>query len=180
MASCAGPTPCGGDLVGTWKYSGYCQDVVIPQQALNLCSTLTATATGTLVGTTVFTGGAVKTVTRNAVNVINAVITVPASCTQGGLLSCSAIATLISNQIPGATCTGGVLGSGCTCFATIVQTTNDSAPYSTANGVLTISGSTTQTYNYCVTTISGGATQLQYLETTPNPRETGTGTLIKQ
>jgi hypothetical protein len=114
------------------------------------------------------------------VSVINAVITVPASCTQGGLLSCSSIATLIGSYVPGATCTGGILGSGCTCNATIVQTTNDSSPYSTAGGVLTISGATTQTYDYCVTTIGGGATQMQYLETTANPRETGTGTLIKQ
>jgi hypothetical protein len=155
-------TPCGGNVVGTWDYSGGCVDDPFPM-VKQFCPTAQVTnATGTIKGSVTFTANQVQ---RTATATTSATIVLPIECTQGS--PCSSFV----NYLPkGSTCTGS---GTCSCSVTVNEQVSDSDSY-TVNGNDIVTG-TGSTYNYCV---SGNT--MKYEEVGANVKQHGIFELVKR
>ncbi|MBL9038575.1 MAG: hypothetical protein JNG84_08695 [Archangium sp.] len=181
--ACTNPQPCGGDIVGTWRFTSYCQTTFLPQSVYQLCPSVTATATGELKGSLSFTDATPKVANFSATSVVDVKAFIPQSCIMplpGITLPCSgtsgSVQSLLQGQLPGARCSAGDGGMGCDCDFRVTQTNSTVGEYTTSNGTISVNtGTATQTYTYCVSN-----NQLHYKETSAQPKESGTGILVKQ
>jgi hypothetical protein len=137
---------CGGDVVGTWKFTDAC--VSGPEDPLaKQCATSAFHISETVTGTVTFDSNGTYTST-NATSTTEDT-TIPASCTGGE--TCAQLQTSISQlRIGGtttmATCTDA--SGGCSCHAiTAAPSTTASATYSVSGTIITIGGIPTP---YCV------------------------------
>jgi len=161
---CTALAPCGGDVVGTWDVTGGCVSLPLGN-ALTLCPSATIATMGQARGRIVFDG---TTVTRVAQYVVQADVTVPASCASfvGG---CSGVQNALQMRVADSNCVA--LSNGdCQCAARQLTTINDSENYTldTANNQIvgTMSG---KRWSYCIT-----GTNMDYQDqSTTGTREPG-------
>jgi len=103
-------------------------------------------------------------------------VNLPASCAS---LGCATIESLLQSSAPGATCVAA--GSGCDCTLSGSSTLNESGTWTEANGVITVTTSTTtRTFDGCVTPGSPDTLQLRETTSTLGNTEKGTTTLTRQ
>jgi len=157
---CPANNACGGNVVGTWDYTGGCIDSLFAQ-IKQACPTAQINAMGTVKGTLTFTA---TTVARNARADASATIVFPPVCTMG--LTCTALAATLG---PGSSCTGT---TSCTCNVTSSVVAVDGDTYTVNGGKITAGGSD---YEFCVT----GST-LHYSEAGSSPKMAGIFDLAKR
>jgi hypothetical protein len=146
-AGCLKFQPCGGDVVGTWKFLGGCTS----QQGLaDLSAQLEASCAGAsitdfdigLSGTITFSAD--LTYSTNAIETITVTESIPLSCT--GFSTCAAVQSATANTT--ATCTGTTT---CTCRITGSPPGNETGTYTISGTSLTMVGpDDTETDGYCV------------------------------
>jgi hypothetical protein len=142
------PGACGGNVVGSWCYTGYCADGnVIFNAVTAACPTATFNnIAGTVRGTLGFTGTAgAGAVNRNVTWTLTGTITFPQACRMAAG-SCAAIQAALGAAFLTATCTNSS-GGGCTCALANNDTDNGAGSYTTDGGLL-YNG--TRTFEYCV------------------------------
>lgn len=168
--SCQMVTPCSGNLVGTWHYTGACVDDPL-SDVRTLCPSISVVnSTSTLTGFAVFSATAL---TRQVSTTYTTTINLPASC---AALGCATIESFLRASVPTATCTAA--GAGCNCTLSGSSTLNETGSYTVSNGVVTeTTGSTVRTFDACVT--NGTSLRLRESSATAGT-ERGTSTLTKQ
>ena len=170
--SCGMVTPCPGNLVGTWFYTAACADDPLADYR-SLCPGITTVSSNSMLsGQLDITA---TTVTRQVTTNYTTTINLPASCAS---LGCPTIESLLRQTVPTATC--AVATSGCDCTLSGSSTLNETGTYTqAASGVVTVNGTTTRTFDACVTG-SGLSQQLKLRETSAtSATEKGTTTLMK-
>jgi hypothetical protein len=144
--SCSGaPTPCGGDLVGTWTYSTTCN---AQQSNVAGCpGAMLSTNNSNVAGALTFgaSGSFSMNVTEDAVETL----TLPASCTAG---PCSMLdhTTNVAGLMVNQACTGS---SSCSCTLTITGTATLTGTYTTNGDMIELAtnGQMASPFgNYCV------------------------------
>ncbi len=169
--TCPAFTPCGGDITGTWNYTGACLSDAFAE-AKQQCPGLTATnAKGTLIGTITATA---TTLTRNVTVNAEASLTFPSSCLTDFGGDCSLLQAGINAKYKGkTTCTAGASGS-CTCdFNGDISPSSQPDTY-TVSGTQITTGSG-DTYDFCVM-----GDQLEERKTAGSIPEPGIYTLKRQ
>ena len=177
IGNCSTFTACGGNVVGTWDYTGGC---VADPFANNQCTTLVVhSQSASMKGTITFAsdGGASGQVTRNLQASYDANITVPSSCTYKQ--SCTNIAGYLQQASPGATVTCTTNSQqGCDCSYSAVFTDQSTRPYTIQGTDLLVGqGAPNQIdhYAYCVQ-----GTSMQYQHTQGPTPDTGIYNLTHQ
>jgi hypothetical protein len=177
IGNCQTFTACGGNVTGTWDYTGGC---VADPFANSQCQTLVVhSQSASTKGTITFAndGGTSGTVTRNVQATYNASITIPAACTYQQ--TCTAIAAYLQNSAPGSTVTCTTNSQqGCDCDYAAVLTDTGTRPYTIqGNNLLVGQGAPNQIdhYAYCVQNAS-----MQYQHTQGPTPETGIYNLTHQ
>ncbi len=166
-AQCPALTACGGDVEGTWDYTGGCAqlDLSALQEA---CTGLTITNTSaTAVARVVFAAG---NVTRNYTVTGKATVAIPASCVLAG--GCANIQSAITSGPTTASCTDDGSG-GCTC-AVASTTSDEGATTYTIQGNEIVTGDGNE-YTFC----SQGGT-MSYSHASGSSPEQGVFTLTKR
>jgi hypothetical protein len=164
-AQCSALTACGGDVEGTWNYTGGCTELDFSSlQAA--CPGLSVTNTSATVdASVVFAGG---NVTRSYTVTGSATVDVPSSCTEvaGG---CSGVESAIAGGSTTASCTDDGSG-GCTCAVGSTASDDSESTYTVeGNQILTGDGNA---YAFCV---EGGT--MSYSHTSGSSPEQGVFTL---
>jgi hypothetical protein len=143
VGNCPAFTACGGQVDGTWDYTGGClPDPFLDAQAA--CSSIMVqNQTASIQGRVSFAGGKV---TRNGVFSYTSSATVPKVCadTFGG---CSSISAVIKTQagFDKSYCTGT---GDCACTFSITRTDTSTDTYTTASNQITTGSG--DAYDYCV------------------------------
>jgi hypothetical protein len=171
---CAQVEPCGGDVVGTWKFAGACINnaavsaelaAVCPGASINV-SSLSVSGSITFNSDLTYSGSSV-TMAETATE------SIPLSCT--GQASCAAL-SMSSNGMT-ATCSGT---SVCTCRVTASASgtaaggLGSAGTYSTYGTTLTLQSSSTTTGSYCV---QGTELHLVSVDSTMNMGPMGMATI---
>jgi hypothetical protein len=165
IGTCATFTSCGGNVSGTWAFSGGCVNDPLATSE-SLCPTLqvvsqTASATGTVTFTSAL-------ITRSYATSYTMDVLVPTACV---LESCAEIQTGLSAYIPNAVCTA--VSDGCSCTGSVTSAATQEASYSIVNDqIVTASG---DHYAYCVT-----GTDMKYEHVSGPSPEVGTYDLTHQ
>ena len=179
--SCGQVEPCGGDVVGNWKFTGSCVNRMTVMDAVasdfSFCPTFTIGAVNlSTTGTATF--GADMSYSVNATQSGSESFNLPASCLSG--VSCAALSTAIQAAVgPGtgvdsASCTGS---GGCTCTMVLTPTaTSETGTYATSGNTLTTTASdgTVSGQDYCV---KGTSMHLVEVDTTMNMGPMGQATI---
>ncbi|MFT3712882.1 MAG: hypothetical protein QM817_34955 [Archangium sp.] len=177
VGNCAMPTPCAGNLQGTWFYTQACGDAPLADFKQTCSSVTLISSNSVLSGRVDFVG---VNVTRHVETTFDTTVNLPAQCTTGVGLSCSSVQGLLRQSVPTATCVSGMAGrSGCDCNVTGTGGLDEAGTFVNDGGVLTITTpNKTRTFDTC---LSGG-TMLQVRETTSglSGTERGTSGLTKQ
>lgn len=145
--TCPEFTACGGDLVGSWRYTGVCVTEAEAEAAISgACATAEfLSGSGTVDGTLTFDGSMLM---RNVTTDITVEFHVPSSCTMG--LACSFIGPLIMGMtmVESASCVDAAT-DGCDCTVTDVTMISESDAYTTS-GTFFENTRTTRRWDYCV------------------------------
>jgi hypothetical protein len=166
LGSCPDPTPCGGDVTGTWDLTAGCIDDPLAT-AKSVCPALVVnTQVATASGSVTFANGIVA---RNYVTHYGMDITIPTSCLQGA--SCAQAQTLYQAYIPNTTCS--TVTAGCECTGSVDTTGIQGSTYTTANDEIVTAGG--DHYAYCVT-----GTSMQYRHTSGPTPDLGSYVLTQQ
>jgi len=163
-ATCENVTPCGGDVLGTWTVASSCLTVSgnVDMSSFGLGCT-EATVSGSLDVTGTFTANGDGSFTDETTTTGVEQLEIPAACLNisGTITTCDRVGPpMVSLGYSDVSCVNNDATDGCTCSATVNQTGGmgavslsaaSSGTYSTADNVLTISDSGTETpYAYCV------------------------------
>lgn len=145
VASCGKVSPCGGDPVGAWKFSGQCTNEISAFDN-EFCPTATASLSGVSAsGTATFSADSSYTVNLTQSATVN--MTIPASClSQGGItLTCAqlqqsiqaAIADDPDSPIASVSCSGV---GGCSCSMRMSSTNSETGTWAVEGTTLSLSG----------------------------------------
>ncbi len=165
FGSCQAAAGCGGDVQGTWDYTGGCIDDPFAAVKQQCPSATTANVQGSIAGTMNFVGAALY---RKGKASFSGTITLPAACTMSA--SCSTIQSAMSSAFDSVTCTGT---TSCDCVVKGHTDVDDASTFTTSGNTLTTQGG--NTYDYCV---KGG--QMTERQTDTNAAEPGNFTLQKR
>ena len=163
--SCPSFTPCGGDVEGTWDYTGGCAELDL-SQLKQACSGITVSDTSaTVTARVVFAAGQVN---RTYTATGKAKLNVPAVCAQpaGG---CTALQSAIGAD---ATCSDDG-GGGCNCNITSTASDDKTDSY-TVQGDTVVTGDG-NSYDFCV---NGGS--MTYRHSSGDSAEQGSFQLTKR
>lgn len=177
VGNCAMPTPCAGNVQGTWFYTQACGDDPLADMR-QFCSSVTlVNSTSTLSGRVDF---AAVNVTRQVTTTFDTTVNLPTACASIG---CSAVQSLLRMSVPTASCVNAAMGrTGCDCNVTGMGSLNETGTFVNDGGVITITTpNKTRTFDTCVLS-SGSGTTMQVRETTSglSGTERGTSTLTRQ
>jgi hypothetical protein len=168
--------PCGGDIVGAWKFAGACENTTAAN--MNLAMTCPGGAINALSisvsGGLAFNSDMTYT-TTGVTAAIRATETVPLSCTNAA--SCAAVTTTLSNTT--VSCTGT---TNCTCTVASTNLASNGVLGGTTSGTYTISANTltlqtatsTSSNSYCV---QGSELHFMSVDTTTNMGPMGMATI---
>jgi hypothetical protein len=190
-ADCEAVEPCGGEVVGTWVVAGSCLPVsgMANMSGFGLGCT-EAPITGALEVTGTWAANADGTFTDGTTTTGDSQIELPPTCltVSGTTTTCDRLGgALQSLGYASVTCVDAASGGGCTCAATVDQAGGlavlafgapSSGTYTTANDVLTATGSSANVnaYAYCV---SGNQMVMTPQATGTTGALTGTIVLVK-
>jgi hypothetical protein len=139
-ASCLNLLPCGGNLVGTWRFTADCFDLAFlqPLAQQGFCAQASVTAaTVTRSGTATFALNGTYTVSQTATAIVE--YRVPFSCVSASAASCVAFGDLIQQYyaLPGETftCSGSTI---CSCTDGVLSSGTDNGSYQTSGTGLTL------------------------------------------
>ncbi len=165
IGSCSTFMGCGGDVVGTWAFTGGCVADPLAESEM-LCPTLQVVSqTASASGTVTFTS---SLITRSYTTSYTMDVLVPTACV---LQSCMQIQTALSAYIPNAACSA--VSAGCSCTGSVSSAATQEAAYTLMNNqIVTASG---DHYAYCV-----AGTGMQYEHVSGPSPEVGTYNLTKQ
>ncbi|HLK40525.1 MAG TPA: hypothetical protein VKU41_27420 [Polyangiaceae bacterium] len=143
--SCGKVSPCGGNLVGTWKVVTTCSNASAPSGLMTGCPGESVSSSSTNASGT-FTFNADMTYSVSLSETSSETLTIPTSCltSQGGVsVSCSELGQVFgsgtSSDAGGLSVMCGTAGSNCSCTIDLsVQSANGSGTYSTSGSNLTI------------------------------------------
>ena len=149
MESCPDFTPCGGDLVGTWRYDGVCVTHAEVEAALtDACASATfVSGTGSVDGTVSFDAANVM---RDGTTILSIVVNIPMSCTMG--LGCGLVGMVIEGMamVDSVTCVDAAApANGCDCTVMDTEVISESDPY-TATGNVFENDTSMRRWEYCV------------------------------
>ena len=144
--SCPELTPCGGDLVGAWRYDGVCvTHAEVEAELAGSCPSASfISGSGSVDGTVVFDD---TTITRDGTTIISIVVNVPATCTMGAGCTLVAAAIEAMAMVDSVTCADAA--DGCDCTIGDTEIVSDSDPYVVAGNVFENSTSMRR-WEYCV------------------------------
>jgi len=169
QSQCSAFSACGGDVEGTWDYTGGCAQVDLSQLQQG-CAGMTVTNTSAaVVARVVFSGGSV---TRNYTVTGKATANLPASCLQLGVASCAEIQSAITSGPTTAACSDDGNG-GCTCAITSTTSDEGTTTY-TIQGDQIATGDGNE-YTFCA---QGGS--MTYSHVSGSSPEEGVFTLTKR
>ena len=190
--SCSTVTPCGGDLVGTWRVTSSCLTVSgeLDLSIIGIDCTRGQITSGALQVSGTFTANSDTTFSDNTTTTGNVDFTLVEQCRHwsGTLVVCdalgrSAFPSIGFQQYPATSCQDAASGGGCTCHGGVAQsggmgvvsvTPLTSGNYTTSGSALTITdGFYNTSYSYCV---SGNTLTLTPQTTLPIT----TGTIVFQ
>lgn len=151
--SCEGTAPCGGSLVGSWRFVSICLDEAsisgVSDQILSACPGAAITNVATShAGSIAFTA---SDYTATATTTLSFTLTLPVSCV-GGTVRCADIGDQLATDtsVASASCSGSTV---CTCaLANTPVITDASGTYLTSGAVVTFqpSNGSPSTASYCV------------------------------
>jgi hypothetical protein len=164
-SSCPGFNACGGDISGTWDYSGGCIADPFAAAKKQCPSATESNVSGNVVGTVNVFG---NTIQRNAKATFTGTLTIPAECTMGA--SCAIVQQTLKAGYDSVVCSGS---ASCDCVVSgHVDTGSVSTFTMNGNTVTTDDGST---YDVCV-----AGNMLTEHETDANAAEPGVFQLTKR
>jgi hypothetical protein len=150
-ACSAGVMACGGDVVGTWKYTRYCNPDLLPFGPNGDC---VDTANVTFGGSNTITFASDGTYTSTQTADDHETMTVFSECALGATTACSSLnaSTTTDGIAFEQTCTGSAPGN-CSCVASQTGTSTTTGKYTIGGSTLTFSSSAGESNgmsNYCV------------------------------
>jgi hypothetical protein len=139
-SSCPAFSACGGDIAGTWDYSGGCIADPFAAYKKQCPSATESNVSGNIVGTVNVYG---NTIQRNAKASFTGTLTIPAECTSGA--SCAIVQQTLQGAFDSVVCSGSTT---CDCVVSGHVDTGSVTTFTmNGNTVVTDDGST---YDVCV------------------------------
>jgi len=139
---CDALVPCGGDLVGTWDFSGGCVEVPIEEAVMRCPGATVVRREGTATGCVTFTPTIARRVATGSVEVE---AFFPALCT--AFFSCDMLQSTFRMTAPDTECTED--DSGCTCLARLAIEIDDTDFYR-SEGNQIVSTTSGRRWDYCI------------------------------
>ncbi len=165
FGSCQAAAACGGNVQGTWDYSGGCIDDPFAAVKQQCPSATSSNVQGSVAGTVNFVGDSLF---RKAKATFSGTITLPAACTMGA--PCATIQSAMSSAFDSVTCTGT---TSCDCVVKSHTDVDDGSTFTVSGNTLTTSGG--NRYDFCV---KGG--QMTERQTDSSATEPGNFSLTKR
>ena len=132
------PAPCGGNIVGTWKFSSVCVDESMSSSAASSCGAKVSVGQVKISGTLTFNKD--MTYSEDTTGTVQETADEPASCLTGTGVTCEEIGSRFEQDISSdsASASGrcSKAGSGCHCSFSVTQRSTDSGTYAVQGSVL--------------------------------------------
>lgn len=140
---CPQPTPCGGDVVGTWDVAGGCISVPSPTELLDVCPGATFEAEAEGRGRVTFDGSIAR---RTAQSEVRVHAFVPTLCA-AGLGGCEGLEDIVQTSTPDSACV--TTADGCICEGRVHYEIDDGDGY-TIEGSSIVSATLMKRWDYCI------------------------------